>query len=137
MSDAAIVMATFGGIFGFLATLFLSSIVFGALGLWLGGKLVSAPQGGITNALVASLGSTVASFVLGSMLSIVPFVGSALGYLLGLAASVFIVQSIFKTDGLKSSLCVVLEMVFGWVGFFLVVVTFAGGIGVIAVLFGN
>lgn len=137
MQEVAIVAGVFGGIFGLIAAAFVCSVFFGALGIWIGGKIVSAPSGSFPNSLIASLGSSIASFALGLVLGVVPVIGNMLGYALGLIASVFIVQGLFETDGLKSCVCVAMGMVASWVGLVMTVVVAGGGLAVMGVILGQ
>lgn len=123
----------FGLVAGLLASLFLG----GALGLWLGGRLFDLPRATALRAVGTSILTQFVSFAVAAVLSPIPLLGSIIGYLLGLAASVKIVERLFGSSLGQACICVVFRMVTAWMTGMVVVFGFLGGVGTLAVVFGT
>lgn len=86
--------AVVGGRLGLVVAGFLICSLFGALALWLGGKILGIPGATGRASIKASLLIVVVTFTLPTMMSILPVVGTAFGGVLSRVLSVVVVQPV-------------------------------------------
>ncbi len=80
------------------------AVALSALLMLLGAKLAGVRDATFGKALLASIGATFVTWLIGGLCSVVPVVGTALGFLLGLALSVFVIQAVFVVPFRKALL---------------------------------
>lgn len=125
-----------GGIFASLAGLLLTLCALGVVSLYLSGKLVGARRVSIGGAVVVGLLGFVAYTGFGVLFSVVPFVGTTVGWLAGVAVQVKLVESFFGTETPGAIGCVFLHFVISTVLAAVLIAVLSGGVMVASFLFG-
>ncbi len=116
-----------GIIAAFLGLIVLAALIAG-LFMYVGAKLAMVEKATFGRAIVAALACSLASWALTGAFTVVPVLGSCSGFIIGLAASLFVIKLAFETSFGKAFLVWIFHLLAEVVAVFLAVVTFAGAL---------
>lgn len=90
-------MAIFMG-FGLGTVLvFVFAVIIGGFLMWIAAKIARVEKSGFGRAMVAAIGAAFVSFIVTFAFHFIPLMGNALGFVLGLVLSVFVIKGAFDT----------------------------------------
>ena len=129
-----------GGVLGGMAALTfvaaLGSFLIGTVSLYLGGRITGARGASLGSAALATFLAMFITLTLGTACSVVPVVGTFLGWAVSVAATVAVVEHLFQTDTGTAIGCVLIKWFLGLVFLVGACVTLGGGTAVLAILLG-
>jgi hypothetical protein len=99
--------------------------------MWIGAKVARIEKATFDRAILASIGSTVIGVVMAVTGSVIPVAGNAIGFVLGLICSVFVIQGVFGTSFGKALLIWVFNLIAQTIG---AVLVFVVGFGVLTAM---
>lgn len=110
-----------------LGLILLAVLLTGAF-MYVGAKLAMVEKATFGRAVLAAIGSSLADWTLTAALSPLPVVGSCVGFLIGLAASLVVIKLVFDTSMGRAFLVWVFHLFAQVVALFIAVAVFGGAL---------
>src|SRR5262245_28498304 len=124
-------MAFATGMLGLFFGLMLLGAFVSGLFIWIGAKAAGIPSPGFGRCVLVAIVTSVATWLLGFVLSILPVVGTLGGIVLGLFVSLLIIKSLFNVTFGKAFLVWIFHVIAQCIAMFIAVVTFAGALATV------
>ena len=119
-------MAVLTGMVGLFFGLMLVGALVSGLFIWIGAKVAGIPNPGFGRCVMVAIVTSVGTWLLAFVLSILPVVGTFGGFVLGLLLSLLIIKSLFKVSFGQAALVWLFHVVAQGVAIAIAVMTFAG-----------
>ena len=121
-------MATMTALLGIFFGMMLLGAIVSGLFIWLGAKLAGVPNPGFGRCVLVAIVTSVCTWLLSFVLSILPVVGTFGGFILGLGVSLLIIKSMFNVSFGQAFLVWVFNVIAQGIAILIALLTFAGGI---------
>jgi len=118
----------FAGLLGVLLGVVVLAALLAGLFMWIGAKLARVPGATFGKAILAGIASAFASWLMTAVFSVVPVIGTLVGFLAGLLLSAFVIQAVFDTSLEKALLVWVFHLLAEILVIVIALATFAGGL---------
>ena len=119
-------MAVLTGMVGLFFGLMLVGALVSGLFIWIGAKVAGIPNPGFGRCVMVAIVTSVGTWLLAFVLSILPVVGTFGGFVLGLLLSLLIIKSLFNVSFGKAALVWLFHVIAQCVAIAIAVMTFAG-----------
>jgi hypothetical protein len=87
-----------------MAVAFVLAVVIGGFFMWIAAKIVRVEKSSFGRAIIAAIGASVVSFLATVVFHFIPLLGDAIGFLIGLLLTVFVIKGAFETGTGKAML---------------------------------
>jgi hypothetical protein len=121
-------MATMTALLGIFFGMMLVGAIVSGVFIWIGAKIAGIPNPGFGRCVLVAIVTSVCTWLLSFILSILPVVGTFGGFILGLIVSLLIIKSMFNVPFGQAFLVWIFHALAQGVAIFIAVLTFAGGI---------
>lgn len=115
---------TIGGILG----IFVLSIVIAGFFMWIGAKLAGVAKSSFGRAIGAAIVVSLVTWVISGLFSILPVIGTLLGFVIALIISIFLIKAVFDTSLGKAFLTWIFNIVAQFLAIFIGSLIFVGSI---------
>jgi len=121
-------MAVLTGMVGLFFGMMLVGALVSGLFIWIGAKVAGIPNPGFGRCVMVAIVTSVGTWLLAFVLTILPVVGTFGGFVLGLLLSLLIIKSLFNVSFGKAALVWIFHVIAQGVAILIAVFTFAGAI---------
>ena len=90
---------------------FVSMVIIGGFFMWIAAKIAGVEKSSFARAIVAAIGSSIASIVAAFIFNLLPVFGNLFGFILGLIVSIFIIKAAFDTNFGKALLVWIFDLI--------------------------
>jgi len=118
-------MRIIGAILGAIIGIAVLEVLFSTFFMMIGAKLAKIKNVTFLTSFIAAIGCSIATWIITIVFSILPFVGTILGFLAGIAVSLFIIKSVFNTNIENALLIWIFNIAAKIVAIIIAVLTFA------------
>jgi hypothetical protein len=94
-----------------LIFVFVLAVLFGTFMMWIAAKIAGVEKSTFGRALIAAIGTSVVSFLVGIGFHIVPILGHLVGFIIGLFLSILVIKAAFETTTGKALLVWIFEII--------------------------
>lgn len=121
-------MDIIGVLLGAILGILILDIIFSAFLMLLGAKLARIENATFGKSLLASLGSAIVTWLITTVFSILPGIGTIIGFLFGVLLSIFIIKSVYNTRMEKAFLCWIFNIIAKIAAIIIALLTFASAL---------
>jgi hypothetical protein len=97
-------MQVFMGLGIGMAIAFVLAVIIGGFFMWIAAKIARVERSTFGRAMIAAIGASVVAFLLTIVFHLIPLIGNALGFLIGLFLTIFVIKWAFDTSTGKAVL---------------------------------
>ena len=115
---------TIGGILGIFAL----SIIIAGFFMWIGAKLAGVAKSSFGLAIGAAIVVSLVTWVISGLFSILPVIGTLLGFVIALIVSIFLIKAVFDTSLGKAFLTWIFNIMAQFLAIFIGSLIFVGSI---------
>lgn len=117
-----------GSLFGALTGIAILAALIAAFFMWIGAKMAGIKEATFGKSLIAAIGAEFIIWIFSLILSVIPVIGTVIGFIVGLTFAIFVIKGTYNTSFGKALVawvfCVISEIVAIGIG----VTTFAGAL---------
>lgn len=129
----ALIKFDIGGVISGLLGIFVGIMVLAALiagfFMWIGAKMAGVENATFGKAIWAAIATSIVTWLISALFSIIPGIGTIIGFFVGLLFSIGIIKSIFNTTGGKAFLVWIFNIVAQVIAIIIAIATFASALG--------
>jgi hypothetical protein len=122
-------MQVFMGLGIGMAVAFVLAIIIGGFFMWIAAKIARVEKSTFGRAMIAAIGASVVSFLVTIVFHFIPLIGNALGFIIGLFLTIFVIKGAFETSMGKAILVWIFNIVATVVAVLVASVIAAGMVG--------
>jgi hypothetical protein len=108
---------------------FVLAVIIGGFFMWIAAKIVRVEKSTFGRAVIAAIGASAVSFLLAVVFHFIPLIGNALGFIIGLFLTIFVIKGAFETSTGKAILVWIFNIVATVVAVLVASVIVAGTFG--------
>jgi hypothetical protein len=121
-------MEIFAGIAGAVVGIAVIAAFIAGFFIWVGAKMAGVRNATMGKSILAAVSCTLFVWILAAVFSVLPVVGTAVGFIVGLIACVWIIKAIFDTSTGKALLAWIFHFAAQVIAVIIGLATFAGGL---------
>jgi hypothetical protein len=113
---------------------FIFAVILGGFFMWIAAKIARVERSSFGRAILAAVGTSLVLFIITFLMSFIPVLGNAVGFIVGLILQIFVIRGAFDTSAGKAVLVWVFNIVASIVAVLLASAIGFGTLGALAAL---
>jgi hypothetical protein len=121
-------LTALGAVAGLIVLMFVVTWIFSGLFMWIGAKFAGVDRSSFWRSVFVALACSFVTYLSTALLSAIPGIGSLVGFLAGLAASLWVIKSMYNTSMRQALLVWIFDAIANVAAVVLGLLTFAAGV---------